>query len=127
MEVLASAFHLLSAFPEETDQRKMFELKTKSGIRRIPYHQIYYFEAKDKKLNVHLSDTEFSFQGTLAKIEVILPQEFLRCHKSFIVNSEHILSIRYDLQYIELDEQLQIPYSRGYRKSFMESYYGKRS
>lgn len=102
-----------------------FLLKSRSESKRIQYCRICYFEATEKKLSLRTPKAEYRFAGTLTAIEPKLPEQFLRCHKSFIVNSDHILNVRHDVQAVRLDCDLEIPYSKGYRKSFLEKLYGR--
>lgn len=125
LRTIQTALNYLHARFEQTDSRSMFELRTRREVRYIPYGSIFFFEAADKKLRLRLARSEISFQGTLGRIEQNLPKDFIRCHKSYIVNCSHIMIVRQNEQMIELEEHLEIPFSRGYRKTFLEAFYGR--
>lgn len=59
----------------------------------IPYDDILYVEKVGKELIIHTSRTAQTVRWTLSKIEEMLPKEFLRVHKSYIVNSRQIQRI----------------------------------
>ena len=120
---LSDAFHRILEL--KLPAENCFMMKSRTGVQRVPYGSIYYFEAAEKKVFLRTQNAEYGFSGTLSAIEPTLPEQFLRCHKSYIVNHYHIRDIRYDIQSIRLDGDLEIPYSRGYRKTFLEKFYGR--
>lgn len=109
---------LLKTYCERTasdDTEEIFVLETKDGKTRIPYHQIYYFEAREKKIYIRTLKVEYPFYQTLDDLELVLPESFVRCHRSYIVNwnlvEKHNLS---DGELI-LSNELYVPVSRTYK------------
>ena len=72
---------------------------------------------------LRMKDTELAFHGTLGQLEENLTKDFIRCHKSFIVNRQHILSVDRTNGAIILDNQMELPLSRSYKKSFWEVFH----
>lgn len=105
---------------------KSFELITKQETRYIPYEEILYFEARDKKIYLRLKHQEICFYTTLGSLEKQLPENFIRCHKSYIINSNYIANVEWSDQMINLQGQIAIPLSRTYRNRFKEELYGGR-
>ena len=103
-----------------TNTEYSFELVTKQDTRYIPYRDILYFEARDKKIYLRLKSQEICFYTTLSKLEMSLPEGFTRCHKSFIINTQHISQIDWTNQFIMLTGNVGVPLSRSYRKAFKE-------
>ena len=97
-----------------------FRISGKQKIQDIPFGSILFFEAREKKLALRLQEQEILFPGTLAQLETELPPEFIRCHKSFLVNQAHILWVDRSNSVIVLDNQMELPISRGYKKVFWE-------
>lgn len=95
-----------------------FVVKTRDEQVLIPYSHIYYFEARDKKLFVRLKNEEYAFYGTIENLGNRLPDEFQRCHRSFIVNTGKIVRICMTENYIELNDRLGVPISRSYKTKF---------
>lgn len=118
--------HVLYYIHEEEEMRaeKSFELITKQETRYIPFRDIIYFEARDKKIFLRLRHQEICFYATLGKLENQLPAEFVRCHKSYIINSLHIGRIERSEQMIYLDDKIAVPLSRTYRNRFKGDLYG---
>lgn len=97
-----------------------FRISGKQKIQDVPFPAILFFEAREKKLALRMQDQELVFSGTLSQLEEALPPEFIRCHKSFIVNQRHILSVDRTNAVILLDNRMELPISRSYRKAFWE-------
>ena len=97
-----------SCFLVDTRDEKIF----------IPFFHIYYFEARDKKLFLRTKNEEYAFYNTIEGLEKQLPEQFRRCHRSYIVNLDRIVRIRPGEGYIELNDQLGVPISRSYKAEF---------
>lgn len=54
---------------------------------------ILYIEKQGSKAYVYTSSSTYSVTKTLENLIKILPNNFIRCHRSYIVNKEKILSI----------------------------------
>ena len=104
-----------------------FKVETRQKTHYIPYHEIYYFEAREKKIFLRIKQGEICFYNTLSRLEKQLSGHFLRCHKGYLVNCVHILSINWSQQMIELDGQIQLPLSKSYKGNFKERFYEIRS
>lgn len=59
----------------------------------IPYEDILYIEKVGKELIIHTARASHTVRWTLSKVEEMLPQEFIRVHKSYIVNGNKIRKI----------------------------------
>lgn len=103
---------------ENPDTEEVFVLSVKDGKTRIPYRQIHYFEARDKKLYLRLWDREMAFYGTMEELEKTLPDVFLRCHRSFLVNRSYVEKIRLSQNEIILSHGISVPLSRSYKPYF---------
>lgn len=63
----------------------------------INLNDVYYFERLGRKIDVALFDKRISFYGSFVELENILDSKsFLKCHKSYIVNSNKIFKIDKD-------------------------------
>lgn len=115
---------MMSAIHDQAVPRSQssFRISGKQKTQDIPYSKIIFFEARDKKLVLRLREQELTFSGTLSQLTEQLPPEFIRCHKSFLVNREHIVSVDRSSDMIDLDDGSALPISRGCKKSFWEVY-----
>ncbi|MCD7887510.1 MAG: LytTR family transcriptional regulator [Clostridiales bacterium] len=118
-QTISSLFSALHAahIPKSESQ---IEVKTRQRTQYIPYRDICYFEAREKRVFLRTAHREVSLRCTLRQLEDQLPKEFVRCHKSYLVNRDHILSVDFADQYIEMDGQMFVPLSRNYKSRFQE-------
>ena len=90
----------------------------------LEYDRILYFESRDKRVFVNTADREIAFYDTLDHLQEKLPEQFLRCHRSFIVNRKRIQQIQLAKNRIILQGEYEIPVSRTCRKAVKEIGYG---
>ena len=92
-----------------------FLYKFKTTIRRIPYRDILYFSSEARKALIHLKYGEtITIYKKLSEIEKELPNEvFWRIHKSYIINSQHIISCQHNQLLMSNNDVL--PISRNYK------------
>ena len=113
----------LQAYLNQREKRQgwdNFVIESKDGRIHIPYDKIYYLEAREKKLYVLTDREEYGFYGTMDKIEGELPAYFMRCHRSFIVNSRKIEKVMLSQNMILLSEDRDVPLSRSYKAALKE-------
>ena len=67
---------------------EMFTVNTREGAIKIPYSELLYFEARNKKIAACTGRFEAEFYSTLDSLDEKLPGYFIRCHKSFIINTK---------------------------------------
>lgn len=85
--------HAVSDLKSETiSANRYFSFKCNGEIMRIPYSNIEYFESNAKKVTLYTLNraVTYYFSAKLDDIARILPDNFLRCHKSYIVNMKYI-------------------------------------
>ena len=109
---------------EEEESDQYFLVESKQTVHRIPYGRILYFEAREKKIFVRLQNEEISFYDTLGHLEETLQEDFLRCHKSFLVNLKYVAGIDRSSRMLNLTDGSALPVSRGYRSFVMEKLHG---
>lgn len=94
---------------------KLYIIETKEGKISIPYDKIYYFEARAKKICVCTGREEFGFYHTIDKLREELPDQFIRCHRGFIVNSFKIRKVMLSQNVVCLADDFEVPLSRSYK------------
>ena len=113
-------YSLITSYLGKEDEEEIFVLETKEETLRIPYNQIYYLEALDKKIYIRMKREEKGFYGTLDNLEEKLPETFVRCHRSFIVNWKHVEKMVRSQNLLILMDGIQVPFSRSYKTKLME-------
>ena len=74
----------------------------------LNFADIYYFSTKDKKVWAHCHKKSYMTSFQLKELEKMLPEQFFRIHKSYIVNLKHIKAV--------------IPWFKGKYQVLMEDY-----
>lgn len=77
----------------------------------IPHRDIVYLESEGHTVSIHTRGEVVTVYGKLDKLAPLLPDGFLRCHKSFLVNMRCIR--RFREQDVLLDNGAAVPVSRS--------------
>ena len=94
-----------------SDTEKYFILESKSLTRRIAYSDILYVMSDKRKVIMYQPNgITDSLYGKLDEIEKKLDERFIRCHQSFLVNSQYIRGI--DVDGFTLIDNIFIPISQ---------------
>lgn len=112
--------YISETYGDKRDESAAFLVETRDGKVSIPYEQIYYIEAMDKKVYICSGADEYGFYETLDTLESMLPEGFLRCHRSFIVNSGKITKVALSQNTIFLNDGYEVPLSRSYKPVFKD-------
>ena len=90
----------------------------RENTRRLwtPYSSIYYFETRNKRIVMATSGGEYEFYDSFSRMEAGLPEEFVRCHRSYIINLSYLTCVDFAHFQIELNGKILIPISKKYRK-----------
>lgn len=94
--------------------------KSKNSISRIQYHDILYFSSSLQYTEIHTIYGVEKQLERLKNIETSLPDEFIRCHRSIIVNIEAVHSI--SPVSITLPDFTTIPISKTYFNAVKNKY-----
>lgn len=106
---------LFEHFVNKVDEEKVFLIETRDEKQRIPYTDILYFEAREKKIYACTYGCEYGFYDTIEHLEECLPEGFIRTHRSYIVNQEYVEKVFISKSYLLLEHQIEIPLSRSYK------------
>ncbi len=101
-------------------KEEAFVIENRDGRQVIPYGEIVYFEACDRRIWVHTQKKETSFYGTIERLERELPDRFVRCHRGFLIDRFRIRNVLLSQNTVILDGGYQIPLSRSYKASIKE-------
>lgn len=113
--------NVLKDCEKEIDGRKRrFVFQSASKTINIAESDILYFESQANYLAVYTKGGDFRLRSTMANIENELQgSDFLRIHKGFLVNLEHIKILKSDA--LELDSGAKLPIGKSYSESAKES------
>ncbi len=97
------------------DGTGFYVAETRNGMINIPYEQIYFFEAREKKIYVCTGGEAYGFYSSIDRLAGELPPYFARCHRGFIVNTKKIRKIMLSQNIIYLSDGFDVPLSRSYK------------
>lgn len=114
-EVFKEAFtDYLQKFQSDINNEDVYVIDSREGRQLISYDQIYYFEARNKKIVVGCKTKEISCYDTILNLTSNLPSYFVQCHRSFIVNEKKVKKVALE-GWLELENDITVPISRTYK------------
>jgi len=108
---------LLATAAQSPTQNNRIVVKNGSKIKIIPAHDVFYLEAADDYVKIHTHEGYFLKNKTMSYFEQVLDtQQFVRSHRSYIVNVQQITRIdpyEKDNHVAILRTGAKVPVSRG--------------
>ena len=115
--ILYSLIHFIrnreTAKPEE---EAFITVVSERKSKRIRVEEIIFIESLSDYIKIHVSDRSVTTKQKISHIQSILPGNFIRVHRSFIVNKDFIQT--YSKEKIEINGS-NIPISRTYKSQVM--------
>jgi two-component system, LytTR family, response regulator LytT len=113
-----------SVAPPNND-KDTFHIRDKGYVIPVEVKDILMAEADGLYTKIITSDKSYLIRAILKNIEAQLPQnKFLRVHKSYLVNLDHISS--FNSKGIKVNNNNIVPVRRGYYKSLKELFSSKK-
>ncbi|WP_099159201.1 LytTR family DNA-binding domain-containing protein [Virgibacillus ndiopensis] len=113
---------VLAIYPALTEGKSVVTVKTQDGWKPIPFDDVKYLEVNDRKTHVVAAGVLGTNKNSLQDFEYMLPREsFVRCHRSFIVNVNHIDEVYPDTHstfVLSMNNGERIPVSQSYSSYF---------
>lgn len=97
------------------EQKKGMVVRTKSGITQIDLEYLQYCEVRGRTLLYHMEDgTVLESNGRMERLEEELAEykNFLRVHRSFLINMEYIQNISHRSVIMEDQAELPVPHGK---------------
>jgi len=111
--------HLLQAM-KKPKMVQSLPIKKKDKIILVDFEQIVFFKAEDKYVNVHMNNgTEHLLSKSLSALADTLPEQFIRLHRSYIVNRKFVSEIQ---KYFKGKFILQLSDNNGSKITTGETY-----
>jgi DNA-binding LytR/AlgR family response regulator len=104
------------------EKPSVIEIKTKDGVVCIEETEVLYVESIGHYLVVHCIDNQYTTRIKMKEIiKDIKPQNFIRTHKSYLVNRRYIC--RLDKDSVILTDAQVVPVSRRNKKTVSEEFF----
>lgn len=102
-------------------QEECCRFQIKAKYYQVPWKEILYFESDRRKLILRTARQEFEFYTAVKEMESVMPDYFVRVHKSFLVNLRKISSINYKDMLILMTDGSEIFLSRKGKKELADA------
>ncbi len=116
---LASCNKAIEAYSLKNKIHETFiSIKSDSKIYNLKASEITLIESKDDYVKIHLVDGKHLLSKITTKgILEILPKEFIRVHRSFIINKNHVNNIS---TYSVMVNNTEVPIGKNYKLELQE-------
>ncbi|WP_370457720.1 LytR/AlgR family response regulator transcription factor [Dysgonomonas sp. ZJ709] len=109
----------LSYIEEVKTNSEYLFVKSEYRLVRINFNNIKYIESQHEYIKIHqTSGNDILTLMSLKNIETMLPSQFLRVHRSFIVNKEKVEVVERNT--VVYDNNVRIPVGEQYKEKFQE-------
>ncbi len=124
LQAVNKAIHqvnLLNGDVQINKDKDFMLIKADQKLYKIPYNEINYIEGLREYVNFWTNTKELITLESLKRLENDLPDNFVRVHKSFIVNSDKVQSLYGNMLIIGKKE---IPLGKSYKKEALKKIFG---
>lgn len=90
-----------------------FSVRTGGEIRRILLSEVLYIETFYRKLRICMADETVELYGSIASLPDEVKARLIHCHKSYLVNPEHVRAMQADS--FLMDNGAAVPISHSNR------------
>lgn len=104
----------------EEEDKDCFVVTSKGNVFKLRARDILYFESEKRTVILHSRYDSWTIYRKLDEVQKELPDYFLRCHQSYLVNMNEIKSLK-PLK-VELYEGEEVPISRPKYKEAKERF-----
>lgn len=95
-------------------------LRTATSIEKIPYSSIIAFATQGHYIEIITKQQVFRQKISLKVLKPLLPEDFVQCHRTLIVNINHIVKL--DGKNLHLTNQTVYPISKQYMESVQNAF-----
>lgn len=95
-----------------------FFIKEKSSLVKVPMDTIHYVEAEDKYCTLYTREKKFVLRISLQEILTKLPENFIRIHRSIVVDATKILRLNLESHELQV-ENVTLPIGTTYKDSLL--------
>lgn len=101
--------NIINCIKEVDIKNKYIIVKEQGNKIKLDINEITYVEVQKETITIHTLNEVYKTNGTMINIEKDIDcDRFFRCHKSFLVNLEHIKSIKQYTAILENSEEVPI-------------------
>lgn len=114
--------NIINCIKEVEIKNKYIIVKEHGNQIKLDINEITYIEVQKENITIHTSIKTYKTKGTMSNFEKDIDcSRFFRCHKSFLVNLDHVKSIKQYVAILETSEE--VPVSRYRFKETKEKFF----
>lgn len=98
---------------DDTIKNNQIYVSLGNGKYIIKQADIFFIEKERSKSIIHTSQSDIEVYASFNELKSCLPENFVRCHKSYIVNVNNVSKFNTKDNFLQVNAQ-QIPYSEKY-------------
>lgn len=106
--------------PEEKKEEKNIIVKVGAITRKINTNEIIYAEVRNRKVTLHTTQGSLEFYGKLSDLAQELGEDFVRPHRSYVINLRYVL--RYCATDITMEDGTVILMAKQKYREFVKKY-----
>jgi DNA-binding LytR/AlgR family response regulator len=95
-----------------------FFIKEKNSLFKVPMAGIHYIQSEDKYCTLHTDDRKFVLRISLQDILSSLPENFIRIHRSLVVDASKIQRVDMDNNELQL-KNITLPIGATYKNMLL--------
>lgn len=95
-------------------------LRTATSIEKIPYSSIIAFATQGHYIEIITKQYTYRQKISLKVLKQLLPEDFVQCHRTLIVNINHVVKL--DGKNLHLTNQSVYPISKQYMESVQNAF-----
>lgn len=96
------------------EQNIYYKFANERGLSKVKLSNVYYFESNMRNIRICENSNEYIFIGKISDVETELSrQDFVRNHKSYVVNLKYVRNVYKDTIILENDEKLPLSKHRS--------------
>jgi len=95
-----------------------FFIKDRNSLVKVPMNSIHYIEAEDKYCTLYAAEKKFVVRISLQEILSKLPENFIRTHRSIIVDASKIERLNLETHELQLGS-MTLPIGTTYKDSLL--------
>lgn len=114
--------NIINCIKEVDIKNKYIIVKEQGNQIKLDVNEITYIEVQKENITIHTLTKTYKTKGTMSNFEKDIDcSRFFRCHKSFLVNLDHVKSIKQYVAILETSEE--VPVSRYRFKETKEKFF----
>ena len=107
---------------ESSQDGQWINLKSSGKVYRIRLNDVSVVQAVGKMIEFHTSQQDIAVYSSMDSVEKMLSSDFLRCHRSYFVNTRKIQYIDFREMNICLMDGSTVPLARSFKESMTRNF-----